>query len=215
MDERIVEIPWVVKKLKKLNNKKILDVGSTLNFKYLLNEFIKNNKIFFCNIFKEKNDFSSNQVSYIHNDILDGVFKDNFFDCITVISVIEHIGYDNSIYNNENKNFKINISGKNSKYLKALIEINRVLKKKGKCYLSVPFGKKQHFKNYMQFDLLEINKVKRIFRSSKIVVLYFKYDEIKKFWKKSSADECKNVEAISKNNIGISSNAVALIEITK
>ena len=215
MDERIIEIPWVVNKLKKFNNKKILDVGSTLNFKYLLDIFLKKNKIFFCNIYKEKNDFSSNQVSYIQNNILEGVFKNNFFDCITVISVLEHIGFDNSIYNIEHKNPKMKTSKNKLQYLKALKEIKRILKKGGKSFFSVPFGKKQYFKNYMQFDINEVNKLKKVFKLSKIKILFFKYDGIKKKWIKSSANECKNVQAISKNKIGISSNAVALIEITK
>ena len=49
LDERIVEIPWIINKLKSTNNKKILDVGCTLNFKYLIDFFLKKNKIFFIN----------------------------------------------------------------------------------------------------------------------------------------------------------------------
>ena len=32
MDERIVEIPWIMNELKDIKNKKILDAGCTLNF---------------------------------------------------------------------------------------------------------------------------------------------------------------------------------------
>ena len=34
-DERVVEIPWVIKELKKCSGN-LLDAGSTLNFKYIL-----------------------------------------------------------------------------------------------------------------------------------------------------------------------------------
>ena len=97
LDERMVEIPWVINKLKKNKNKKILDVGCTLNFKYLIDFFLNNNEIFFINLFKEKNNFFSNQISYIQNDIRSSVFKDNYFDYVTAISVIEHIGFDKNI----------------------------------------------------------------------------------------------------------------------
>ena len=38
---------------------------------------------------------------------------------------------------------------KNKNYKAAIIEIKKILKKGGKFYLSVPFGKKQIFNNYM------------------------------------------------------------------
>ena len=152
------------KQIKKKQKKKILDVGCTLNFKYLIDFFLNNNEIFFINLYKEKNNFFSNQISYIQNDIRTSPFKDNYFDYITAISVIEHIGFDNDIYNNETK--KINFK-KNQNYIKAILEIKRNLKKGGKLFLTVPFGKKQFFKNYMQFDIYEINKIIRIFKPSK------------------------------------------------
>ena len=83
----------MINKLGKMNNKNILDVGCTLNFKYLIDLFLKQNKLFFINIYKEKNNFISNQISYILNDIEEPFFKENYFDCITAISVIEHIGF--------------------------------------------------------------------------------------------------------------------------
>ena len=212
LDERIIELPWVINKLKKYSKKKILDIGCTLNFKYLINFFLKNNEIFFLNIYKEKNNFFSNQISYIQNDIRDSSFKDNFFDAITIISVIEHIGFDNEIYNNENK--KISFKKKKN-YEKAISETKRILKKNGKLYLTVPFGKKQYFKNYIQFDNNEIKKIIKIFKPKKYFIEYYKFDISEKKWKKTSSDQCKNTKARSKGNLGISSNSVALIEFQK
>ena len=212
IDERIVEIPWIINKLKKINKKKILDVGCTLNFDYLINFFIKKNEIFFINIFKEKNNFISNQISYIQNDIRNSIFKDSYFDVVSAISVIEHIGFDNTSYNNEAKK---NIINKKDNYKKAILEIRRVLKKGGKFYLTVPFGKKQIFKNYMQFNLNDVKKIIKIFKPSKYKIEYYSYDQYSKNWNKTNAINCKNNLAISKGNIGICSNSVALIEIYK
>ena len=216
LDERMVELPWVINKLKKSKNKKILDVGCTLNFKYLIDFFLKDNEIYFLNLYKEKNNFFSNQISYIQNDIRTPFFKDNYFDYVTAISVIEHIGFDNSSYNFQKNKSNLNkLNNKRKSYKKAIIEIKRILKKNGKLFLTLPFGKKEIFKNYMQFDEHEVKKIINIFKPSKYSIQYYKFDKIKKEWKKITANKCKHVEAISKKNVGISSMSVALIEIEK
>ncbi len=212
LDERIIELPWVIKKLKKLNNKRILDVGCTLNFKYLINFFINKNEIFFLNIYKEKNNYFSNKISYIQNDIRQSIFKENYFDVITAISVIEHIGHDNSSYNNESK--KISLK-QNTKYAKAILEIKRILKKRGKFYLTLPFGKKQKFKNYIQFDNVEVKKLIKIFNPSKYIIDYYVFDISEIKWKKTTLKGCTNIKAKSSGSTGICSNAVALIEMSK
>jgi|TARA_B100001540_G_scaffold299184_1_gene303402 SAM-dependent methyltransferase len=212
VDERLVELPWVIKKLRRINNKNILDVGCTLNFNYLINIFLKKNKLFFINIFKEKNNFSSNQISYILNDIRKPFFKENYFDCITAISVIEHIGFDNKMYNHTKIKYKEN---KNRNYKDAIIEIKRILKQGGKFYLTVPFGKKQIFENYMQFDIKEIKKLIKIFKPSKYSMEFYRFEYLKKIWKKTNQSNCKNIKAISNGKKGICSNSVALIEFTK
>ena len=45
IDERIVEYKWLFNQLKNSSQKKILDAGSALNFKYILEKIYKNNKI--------------------------------------------------------------------------------------------------------------------------------------------------------------------------
>ena len=216
LDERMVEIPWVINKLKVNKNKKILDVGCTLNFKYLVNFFLKNNQIFFLNIYKEKNNFFSNQISYIQNDIRSAAFRENFFDFITAISVLEHIGYDNSEYNFE-KNYieSKKLKKNNEKYTKALLEIKRILKKNGKLYLTLPFGKKQIFKNYMQFNLKEVKKIIKTFKPKNYSLKFYRFNKSEKKWLKTSASKCENMLAISRKNIGISSKSVVLIEMQK
>ena len=93
-------------------------------------------------------------------------FKENYFDCITAISVIEHIGFDNKMYNHTKIKYKEN---KNRNYKDAIIEIKRILKQGGKFYLTVPFGKKQIFENYMQFDIKEIKKLIKILNLQNIL----------------------------------------------
>jgi len=65
-------------------------------------------------------------------------YKDNYFDLITAVSVIEHIGLDNPQVNSE----YIPKADENGD-LNAIKEIARVLNKDGKLIITIPFGKKE------------------------------------------------------------------------
>ena len=147
IDERIVEIPWIMQNLNNIENNEILDAGCTLNFNYLIKKLIKKkNNLTFINLYQEKNIFKSDMVNYQTQDITDIKFENSFFDVITCISVIEHIGFDNSHYNFSSTKKKINFN--KLKYLTALQNIKKLLKKKGNFFISIPFGKKKHIKIY-------------------------------------------------------------------
>ena len=146
IDERIVEIPWIMQNLKNMENNEILDAGCTLNFNYLIKKIIKkNNQLTFINIYPEKNIFKSKLVKYRKQDVTNIMFEENTFDALTCLSVIEHVGFDNSIYDKKKEQKKI-ILNKNL-YKKAILEFKRVLKPGKWLYLTFPFGKKMIFKN--------------------------------------------------------------------
>ena len=112
IDERIVEIPWIMEKLRNIDNLKILDAGCALNFKYLIEKIINNkNKISFVNLYREKYSHPNDLVSYIDSDISNLNIENESYNIVTCISVLEHIGFDNQMYsNNEEKlpNFIVN-----------------------------------------------------------------------------------------------------------
>ena len=81
--------------------------------------------------------------------------------------------------------------------------------------MSLPFGKKQIFKNYMQFDKIELKKIINIFKPSRYSIKYYKFDKIKNEWNRATDKQCKDIEAINKKNVGICSMSVALIEFEK
>ena len=97
-DERIIEIPWIVKELKKSKGN-LLDVGSTLNFDYIINSISNLKKIYFNTLYPEKNNFNNKSINYLYEDICSNSFKNRNFDNISCISTLEHIGFDNSHYN--------------------------------------------------------------------------------------------------------------------
>ena len=216
IDERIVEIPWVIKKLNLHHKKKILDAGCTLNYAYLIDEILKNeNKLTYVNLYPEKFADKRTMVSYIQSDITKLNIEDETFDVVTCISVLEHIGFNNEIYDTSGKE-KIDFIMNENLYLKGIREIKRVLKKEGILYLSIPYGKQSLFNNLQQFGFEKTKEIIDIFQPSSHTILYYKYFDDKKKWCEVSSEICKNTLPIfNKQNTVISANSVALITLIK
>ena len=213
IDERIVEIPWIIKEIK---NKKgnLLDAGSSLNFYKFLKNLKKFDKIFITTLFPENNFYNKLRISYTYEDISNLSFKDEFFDVVTCISTLEHIGYNNKIYNNENyKNSK-----KKKNHLNLFLKnLYRVLKKKGILLITIPYGKYGSYQNMQQFDEKALKTIFKILNLRKIFEKYYKVN--KNNWTKTNKFLCKNIEPNikidKKNKIVLSANSVALIKIVK
>jgi len=189
LDERIVEYPWT---LSKLSNKKtkILDAGSVLNYDYIINLPIFNNKeLFIQTFYPENNCFFKKRISYIYEDLRDIPFKDNFFDEIVCISTIEHIDMDNSMYGYDiEKN--IDKNKKSYEYIKVINELVRVLSNNGKLLLTFPFGKFENHGFFQQFDEEMLNKILLIFENTgQFSINFYKYEEYG--WVFSNINECK------------------------
>ena len=57
-------------------------------------------------MFKEKNFLNSSLVNYQIQDISNMKFDNDYFDVVTCLSVIEHVGFDNSMYNYGKNKYK-------------------------------------------------------------------------------------------------------------
>ena len=139
------------------------------------------------------------------------IFDDNCFDVITCVSVLEHIGFDNNMYDRNNKEIQVNI--KKNLHQKAIYELRRVLKKNSYLYLTIPYGKYMEFKNYQQFDESRVNAIIDIFDPLELSLDYFIYSNYK--WLKTDKENCISVEPIYNNDIGISSNSIVMIKMKK
>tara|TARA_B100000795_G_scaffold238808_1_gene200153 strand:+ start:77 stop:871 length:795 start_codon:yes stop_codon:yes gene_type:complete len=214
LDERIVEIPWIVSELKKIKGN-LLDAGSTLNQYYILKLIKHFNKIFITTLYPEENYHNNLNVSYTYEDLANLSFKNEYFDVVTSISTLEHINYNNSIYNYGK--FRYSKKKQKNKLFTVLENLNRVLKKKGTLLITIPYGKKGIYNNMQQFDKVDLDKIIKFLKPTKYSIKYYVVKDKK--WSESKSHKCLNVDPnIIKNNklnTVLSANSVALIKIIK
>ena len=213
LDERVIEIPWIIKELKKKSGK-LLDAGSTLNQEYIIKELNHFKKKFISTLYPEKSYYNYLNTSYTYEDFEEISFKDSYFDVVTCISTLEHIGFDNSIYNYGK--FEIE-KKKKDKLKKVLKNLTRILKKKGTLLITIPFGKKGFFSNMQQFDKIGLLNILNIIKPDKYFIEYYKINNNK--WVKCRDIECENVQPnirkIKKKTQVLCANSIALIKIIK
>lgn len=126
--ERIVEYPFIHENIPFGGGGKVLDVGSgsTLLPFELASKGYQVWSIDLRRGYRES--IRHDNFTFIEGDIRQTNFPDNFFDMVTAISSIEHVGFDGS---------NVNPEGDKT----ALQEIRRILKPGGRVIMTVPFGK--------------------------------------------------------------------------
>jgi SAM-dependent methyltransferase len=160
--ERFIEYPWAFKNLEQKNTK-ILDVGSTGSY-FPLALACLGHKVYVIDIRPYEYRSHHPNLKDIIGDIRHTEFPDNFFDAVTAISTIEHIGlgrYGDPLDKEGDK--------------KATQEIRRILKPKGKLLLTVPYGKPA------------VTKLNRVYDANKLqsILKDFKIEHEDYFFKKS------------------------------
>lgn len=187
LDERTVEYLWVCSRLK-LEDKKILDAGSALNFPYLLgSRSLGSRDVTLCTLAPETPHYKDARISYIYNDLRELMLKDKYFDVVTCISTIEHVGMDNTLLYSENEGHK---ESSLDDYLDVIYELKRVLKEGGKLLLTIPYGTYENYGWLQQFDAKMVEKVITAFEAKSYELEYFRY--IDDGWVRSDAQNCSN-----------------------
>jgi predicted SAM-dependent methyltransferase len=218
LDERVIEYTWIFSKLVNIRGN-VLDAGSVLNFKYLINKIdLDKINLKISTLAPEKKSFWKNKISYIYEDMRNSCFKDEYFDSIVCLSVIEHIGMDNTIlYTDEKKKQEY----KNNDYLLFIKEMHRILKDDGVLFLSIPYGKNISHEWLQVFDEGMINSLLLAFNPTKVFENIFTYN--KNGWLKSNRSNASQSEYYDyrKQNTKLSSSkaisaeSVILLELHK
>jgi len=153
--ERFIEYLWILKNL--ISKGKILDVGCVESI--FPQEISKNKSIEVYGI--DSRQYENPEFNFSIADVRKMSFEDNFFDQVTIISTLEHIGllwYDNEELDEDGD-------------IKAMKEIKRVLKNDGTVLITIPYGGGQTnwYRSYDKkrlteiFNGFKINKMKYFF----------------------------------------------------
>lgn len=187
VDERIIEYPWLFSRLPEFPGT-LLDAGSTLNHKLILNQpKLQNKNVFISTLSPEENCFWSDGISYVYEDVRDSCYKDYLFDWIACISTLEHIGLNNTIlYPGE----KAKEEQDTSSYLDAILEFHRLLKPRGKLFLTIPFGIRDIRSWVRVFDKDEVDHILMTFNPYRYKMWVFRYT--KDGWTPSSMEISKD-----------------------
>ncbi len=185
IDERAVEYLWAFSRLES-EHQNIFDAGSALNFPFILNSrALQHRGITLCTLAPEHSHYKDARVSYIYDDLRNLMLRDNWFDAITCISTLEHVGMDNTLlYTNDDQHK----ASSNTDYMKVVKELRRILKPGGKLLITVPYGKYENHGWLQQFDNKMIDDVVRAFDGSSSNLAYFRY--VNDGWDWAQPEEC-------------------------
>jgi len=185
-DERVVEYPWIFANLN-YNNTRLLDVGPALNYKFCIDWLFNSNpnqEITMLSLTPDSRCFYRNKISYVLSDVRSLPFTNNYFDQITCISTIEHVGMNNQRYG-------ATAEHNTEDYIVALLEMKRILKDSGQALITVPFGIYEDFGWFQQFDQKMVNRIVEAFVPREHNISYYRYTS--EGWNLCSSDFCSSV----------------------
>ena len=148
IDERCVEYPWMLAQLS-AGAGNLLDAGSTLNHDFILDlPLLEAKEIHILTLAPEQECFWHKSISYLFHDLRSIPIRDDYYDTISCLSTLEHVGCDNSSYTGT----AADRENRPEDYVAAIEELCRVLRPGGALLITVPFGEYAHLGVQQQFD---------------------------------------------------------------
>jgi hypothetical protein len=191
IDERCIEYPLL---LAHLNDKPeiLLDAGSALNHDYILNHTILDKKtIHIITLAPEHDCYWKRGISYLFHDLRMIPIRGDYYDSISCISTLEHIGCDNSQYAHNFSYDEQNLAD----YVLVMQELARVLKSGGSLFITVPFGIYCNMGVQQQFDAKLLDRTIEAFGKANQVRKEF-YRYTRGGWSRADVSACVQSEYV-------------------
>ena len=180
-DERVVEYPWLFSQLR---GGVVLDAGSTLNHEHVLDRFLPRiARLHVMTLAPERVSFPERGVSYVYGDLRDIPYRDGYFDVVTAVSTLEHVGMDTRIYGVASAP-----SGDPAgEVQKTVRELLRVLRRGGTFLATVPYGAREDHGWFRQLDRGDVDALMSCAPPRRAAVSVYRYT--RRGWQLSSLDE--------------------------
>lgn len=152
VDERVVEYAWLFDRMRELKTPqaRVLDAGSVLNYRPVLDGWraAQLPPVSIVTLAYEGHAYPATDVCYEFADLRRLPYRDEWFNTVLCLSTIEHVGLDNRIYGAAGEA----ASDPTREAVRALQELQRVLRRGGTLLLSVPFGRSANRGWFRIFD---------------------------------------------------------------
>ncbi len=182
VNERIVEIPFVLRSLPDNKDLKILDLGCSESS---LSLHMASIGYFVTGVDMRDFPYKHPRFEFVKSDITNMTFADESFNVITCISTIEHIGLG---YYQDSRGI-IDADGK------AMKEMYRVLKKDGLLLVSVPFGIYKETSQQRIYDTVRLEGLLADFLIEKrIFIANFSKDNLN-YWQEIPQLQAEEIES--------------------
>jgi SAM-dependent methyltransferase len=157
LDERIVEIPWVVANLSPEGP--VLDAGSALNHPIILERVMPRVESLTITTFTEEDTNAELGPAYVTADLRELPFEDESFETVVCVSTLDHVGMDNSSYGSP----ETPSDDPDHEVALAVSELRRVLRPGGRLLVTVPYGRPENHGWCRQFDEPGVGRIARAF----------------------------------------------------
>jgi SAM-dependent methyltransferase len=187
LDERVVEYPWA---LRRIAPGRLLDVGSTLNGAANIERLraVGVREVAYLNPYRDDGYMSdAHGVSYVRADVRDHWLAPGSFTQVTCLSVLEHVGCDNTRYGGPATDPASTATGREQARAEAMAALRRLLAPGGRLLLTVPFGRAEDHGWFEQLDARALESAVRAFGPAAVETTIYAHDD---GWRTSDAGAC-------------------------
>lgn len=187
VDERVVEIPWVLSRLRGAG--RVLDAGSVLNTPWLLSQpALASRRVFIHSLELDQVSLHP-RLSFVHGDFRERIFNSGVFESIVCISTLEHVGMwpipkaphaDSLAKPQPQKDLQA--------YQGVLAEFRRLLAPGGQLLLTVPVGRKEDQDWLQIYSTADLNQFEIAFGAACTAKVFYLYRE--SGWNVANTQDC-------------------------